>query len=63
MSDLIWEENSSRRLVSAASPAATFGVFKIVYDGTLYWPSWSKESSVDLVSLKAEAQSVHESYK
>jgi hypothetical protein len=60
MSDLIWEENSSRRLVSAA---ATFGVFKIVYDGTSYWPSWSKESSVDLESLKAEAQSVHESYK
>lgn len=41
--------------IQANSTKMPLGRFLIVYDGTTYWPNWSKESSDFLEDLKLEA--------
>lgn len=59
---LQWSENGATPMLYALSASQPSGAFRIAYDDVMYWPSWSKECTQDVQSLKAEAQSIHDAW-
>ena len=59
---LEWKEIEKVRMICAESNASPTGAFRIAYDDTMYWPSWSKDCTQNLEELKKEAQQLHDEY-
>ena len=60
---LEWKHAENDKHFYAESNTYPYGKFRIHYDDTMYWPSWSPDCSQDLEMLKMEAQSIHNSFK
>lgn len=53
---LEWKEKPEQKLIYAESIVMPSKSFRIFYDDVMYWPSWSKDCTQDLESLKAQAE-------
>lgn len=62
--ELDWEHHEKFPMYLAKSPAAKGGDFRIFYDDTMYWDTFSGLSPTqDLEAIKKKAQEIHDSYK
>jgi hypothetical protein len=61
---LEWVHHDTLPMYLAKSSAAKAGDFRIFYDDTMYWDSFSDISPTqDLDAIKAKAQEIHDLYK
>lgn len=60
---LEWQHHDKLPMYLAKSPAAKAGDFRIFYDDTMYWDTFSKISPTqDLEAIKIVAQQLHDEF-
>lgn len=58
---LEWEQHENYPMIVAKSPVGKGGLFRIFYDDTMYWDTFSGVSPTqDLDQIKNRAQQIHD---